>query len=384
MKKIGILTYFGDYNNGTNLQAYSVWKIVRKYHPADQVHILNFHTWKHTWRPMLYWATLQSIKNDFVRRSKNIRFLQGLPLTDRCLITADVREGWKFIDSFGFDKIYVGSDTLLELHRAQADDITPYWLSDPYVKARKIMIAASSRNVDYHQLTPRQKELLAASVGSFSRMGVRDEATYKLIRQFAGETDRRLSIVPDPTFFYDIDPSPAAAYARRRGLDRCTKPLIYLHVARNDHFAIPLAERLKAAGYLIASIRPFKPADILLNDLSPFEYAGIFRYMHATITHRFHDSIFSLKNLVPVLTYLPEGPHVTASGDSKYASLMKDFGLYDTNLLSRRAALSADAILAQLPVALHAFEEKRHAIAQQLDTKRNALENFVKETTLIQ
>lgn len=384
MKKIGILTYFGDYNNGTNLQAYSVWKIVAKYHPADEVHILNFHTWKHTWRPMLYWATPQSIKNDFVRRSKNIRFLQGLPLTDRRLITADVRQGWKFIDSFGFDKIYVGSDTLLELHRAQGDDITPYWLTDPYVKARKIMIAASSRNVDYGQLTPRQKELLAASVGSFSRMGVRDEATYKLIRQFAGETDRRLSIVPDPTFFYDIDPSPAAAYARRRGLDTCTKPIIYLHVARDDHFAVPLAERLKAAGYLVASIRPFKPADILMNDLSPFEYAGIFRYMHATITHRFHDSIFSLKNVVPVLTYLPEGPHATASGDSKYASLMKDFDLYDTNLLTCRGILDADTLLSQLPLALAAFEERKQAIGEQLDIQKNALENFVKETILIQ
>lgn len=380
MKKIGILTYFGDYNNGTNLQAYSVWKLVEKYHPADRVQILDFHTWKHTWRPMLYWATFRSVKNDFVRRKKNLQFLRALPLTERKLITADVEEAWKFIDSFHFDKIYVGSDTLLELHRVESDRITPYWLTAPGVKASKIMLAASSRDVDYGTLSPRRKELLAASVGSFSHMGVRDEATFKLIRHLAGEADPRLRIVPDPTFFYPIDPSPAAEYARAHGLDTCGKPIVFLHVRREDAFALELAARLRAAGYLIASIRPFKRADLVMNDLSPFEYAGIFRYMHATITHRFHDSIFSIKNLIPVLTYLPDPSHATASGDSKYSSLMKDFGLSETNLLTRPADITAEGILRQLPLALEAFRQRREAIAARLATKKTTLENFMQET----
>lgn len=381
MKKIGILTYFGDYNNGTNLQAYSVWKIVEKYHPGAEVRILDFHTWKHVWRPMLYWATPQSIKNDFVRRKKNLQFLGSLPLTDRKLIAADRRQAWEFIDSFGFDKIYVGSDTLLELHRTTPDEITPYWLTAPEVKAEKILIAASSRDVAYETLSPRRKQLLVASVASFGKMGVRDEATFKLIRRLAGETDPRLSIVPDPTFSYEVDPAPAAAYVRRRGLDRCERPLVYLHVRREDRFALDLAARLKAAGYLIASIRPFKAADILMNDLSPFEYAGIFRYMHVSVTHRFHDSIFSLKNLVPVLTYLPDPAYATAAGDSKYSSLMKDFGLQATNLLSRPADITAEGILRQLPVAMEAFRARKDAIAGELAAKRIALENFVKDTT---
>ena len=42
-------------------------------------------------------------------------------------------------------------------------------------------------------------------------------------------------------------------------------------------------------------------ADYCLTDISPLEWAGIFRYFSLTITDRFHVSIFSLKNGVPVV-----------------------------------------------------------------------------------
>ena len=46
MKKIGILTYFGDLNVGTNLQAYSTLNSIRSAFEGYDIEIINYQGWR--------------------------------------------------------------------------------------------------------------------------------------------------------------------------------------------------------------------------------------------------------------------------------------------------------------------------------------------------
>lgn len=49
--KIGLLTYFGDLNCGTNMQALSTFLALKKAYPHDAVEIIPFHGFRAKWLP---------------------------------------------------------------------------------------------------------------------------------------------------------------------------------------------------------------------------------------------------------------------------------------------------------------------------------------------
>lgn len=75
------------------------------------------------------------------------------------------------------------------------------------------MIAASSKNVDFDQLSERQKEDLKIAANQFSHIGLRDKATLNLFERLLGN-DNRIKYVPDPTFTFDIDYSYVERYLK--------------------------------------------------------------------------------------------------------------------------------------------------------------------------
>ena len=111
-------------------------------------------------------------------------------------VITDVAKALDFITSRKYDVIYIGADTLLELDRLPKgyDGISAYWLKD--VKAKKILIAASSKNVDFDQLSERQKEDLKIAANQFSHIGLRDKATLNLFERLLGN-DNRIKYVPE-------------------------------------------------------------------------------------------------------------------------------------------------------------------------------------------
>ena len=125
-------------------------------------------------------------------------------------------------------------------------------------------------------------------------MGVRDEATFRLLSHFTVPGDDRLQIIPDPTFTFEIDYRYIEDYIIQRKLI-FKKPIVCLHLLRSTKWASTLADYFRQEGYIIASLRPAYYADIIFTDLLAFEQIGLYRYFDLVITHRFHDSIFSIK-----------------------------------------------------------------------------------------
>jgi hypothetical protein len=302
-------------------------------------------------------------------------FKKHVTFSKERLVTSDVERALAFIRRQEYDAIYVGADTVLELKSAQADRLTPFWLH-PSIPGIKVLTAASSHSVTFETLSPRQKELIDGSLSDFRLLGVRDHATFRLLTHFAGAGDKRLEMLPDPTFIHDIDYHYIEEYFERKKI-RLTRPVVCLHLLKESHWAGALAERFRNAGYLVASLRPAYYADILFTDLSPFEQLGLYKYFSLVITHRFHDAIFSLKNRSPVIAFPENVEDVTSEGESKLATLLNAFDAATTSYIADKRTITADALFERSASAIDSFTVNRPRLDAVLSDFRSKYTHFI-------
>jgi hypothetical protein len=383
MKKIGILTYFKEYSNlGTNMQAYCTFKAIQKEYPDAQVELINYLGWTRPMRPYFSNISLNSLKKDNIRFKKYYDFFKKeLTFSKNKLITSDLKKSIEFIKKQNYNAIYVGSDTVLELRKAQKDNLTTYWL-DNSINCKKFLIAASSFNLINEALSTNQKYQIQKSIDCFSLLGVRDDATFRLLSNFIPSGDKRLQIIPDPTFTYEIDYSYVEQYIKRKRL-HFSKPIVCFHLTRDTIWAKSLANYFKKEGYVVASLRPAYYADIIFTDLSPFEQMGIYKYFDLVITHRFHDSIFCFKNFTPVIVFPKKLEDVTLYGESKYLSLFKSFHLEKTNYIDNKDKITVQYLFDMSKEAINNFAKKRDFIKVTLQENKEKYESFVRESKKI-
>ncbi len=327
--KIGVLTYYGDLNFGTNMQALSTLKSVRDAYPDEQVEIIPIHTFIPRIVPYKTFSPI-SIWRDVIRIYKYHRFKKKyLGVIGHDPIIRNLDKAIEYIQSRGYERIYVGADTLLELDRLSTsyDGLSAYWLKD--VKADKYVVAASCKSTQYEKLSEKQKEDMKIAISQFKGIAVRDRATFELFAHFVDKD--MINVLADPTFNYGVDSSYTEAYLRRKGIS-IPKKSVMIQSASEDIWLDEVVKELKAAGYFIVTLRPIHWTDLSLNDMSPLEQSAIYRYVEFVITLRFHDCVYCLMNHTPVLSYA-RGGMSTSTGESKQMSVMKDFCLYPEGYL---------------------------------------------------
>ncbi|MBR6368883.1 MAG: polysaccharide pyruvyl transferase family protein [Bacteroidaceae bacterium] len=322
--KIGLLTYYGDLNCGTNMQAYATLQALKKEYPSDEVEIIPFHGFKPSIRPYKTFSP-KNLINDIRRIRKYSKFVKEHLQVKNDVIIKDVEAALEYINSRKYDVIYVGADTLLELDRVSDNCISAYWLKD--VNAKKILIAASAKNVVFEKLTEKQQTDLKIAAGQFAYVGVRDRVTMALFERLLGN-DKKIEYIPDPTFTYHIDYSYIDTYLRKKNVVIPEKS-VFVQFYGDDYWLDDVAKDLKKRGYTMITNRGIWWSDIVLIDMSPLEQVGLYKYVSFVITHRFHDGVFCMKNHTPALIYVKSGKEfMTEYGESKHVSLLKDFGLY--------------------------------------------------------
>lgn len=323
--KIGLLTYYGDLNCGTNMQALSTFNALKSVYPHNEVEIIPFHGFR---ARMMPYKTLSPIHiwNDVKRFKKYRDFKKKQLMVKHDVVIQNVEEALRYIAARQYDVIYVGADTLLELDKLAPDydGISAYWLKD--IKAKKVLIAASSKNVTYERLTAKQQADLKTAANQFSYIGVRDRATVALFENLVGD-GKKIEYIPDPTFTYDIDYSYINTYLRKKGMQIPDKS-VFVQFYGDDYWLADVAKDLKRRGYTLVTNRGVSWSDIVLIDMSPLEQVGLYRYVSFVITHRFHDGVFCMKNHTPALIYVKSAKMMMTGGESKHVSLLKDFGLY--------------------------------------------------------
>lgn len=328
--KIGVLTYFGEINCGTNLQAYATYMAVKKIYPHDQVEVVPIHTFDaiskyKRYLPFLTWFIHHKIEKKYKEFKENKLNVSG----DTFIY--DIKEALSFIADRKYDKIYVGADTVLELNKdgRKLDMLTVYWLKD--VKADKYLIAASAGSTEYEELSDNQKSEMEVAVSQLKKIGIRDRGTARLISHFIDSNE--IKYVLDPTFTLDIDYRYAENYLRQKGIAIPQKAVL-IHASFDEKWPRKIVKKFHRLGYKVFAPRFNSWADVCLNDMSPLEQLGIYKYFSLVVTHRFHDSVFCLKNNTPVLIYVKSRIDISSkNGDSKHVSNLKDFNLYPVAFL---------------------------------------------------
>lgn len=323
--KIGLLTYYGDLNCGTNMQALSTFNALKGVYPNDEVEIIPFHGFR---ARMMPYKTLSPVNiwNDIKRFKKYSDFKKKQLQIRHDVIIKNVDDALRYIASRAYDVIYVGADTLLELDKLLPgyDGISAYWLKD--IKAKKVLIAASSKNVTYEKLSAKQQADLKVAANQFSYIGVRDRATMALF-EYLVDKNKKIEYIPDPTFTFDIDYSYIDAYLKKKHVVIPEKS-VFVQFYGDDYWLADVAKGLRLRGYTLITNRGVAWSDIVLIDMSPLEQIGLYRYVSFVITHRFHDGVFCMKNHTPALIYVKSAKIMMTGGESKHVSLLKDFGLY--------------------------------------------------------
>ena len=372
--KIGLLTYYGDLNFGTNLQAYATLLALKSIYPHDEVEIIPLHTF---WLRIIPYKSFNpvSIYRDYIRIKKFAQFKRvNLQVVEKEPNITSPQEALDYIASRNYDVIYVGADTLLELDRLPKgyDGLSCYWLKD--IKAKKIIVAASAKNTQFELLSKKQQADMVSAVSQFSKIAVRDRATYSL---FANCVDKEhIEMIPDPTFSLKIDYSFVETYLKEKKISFPNKT-VYINSASSDEWLSKVVDELKENGYCIVTPRPTGWTDLSLNDMGPLEQAGIFKYVSFVISHRFHEGVFCLKNHTPFILYAPNGM-MTANGESKHVSLLKDFNLYPYSFLgSIDTAIYADNVLGRLQQVRALF--KIEQIDSVMEKNKTSYMKFVEE-----
>lgn len=374
--KIGLLTYYGDLNCGTNMQALSTFKALQSVYPDDTVEIIPFHGFKPRMMPYKTFSP-KYMYDDVKRFRKYFNFKKTQLQVTNDVIIKPVDKALQYIASRGYDVIYVGADTLLELDKLLPgyDGISAYWLKD--IRAKKVLIAASSKNVSYDKLTDKQQEDLKEAARQFSYIGVRDRATVALFEHLVAE-NQQIEYIPDPTFTFDIDYSYIDAYLKKKHVTIPEKS-VFVQFYGDDYWLADVAKDLKQRGYTMVTNRSVSWTDIVLVDMSPLEQIGLYKYISFAITHRFHDGVFCMKNHTPALLYVRSGKEMMTGGESKHISLLKDFGLYPQAFLG---ALDSSEGLKNVwqsyEDTMKVFDEKR--VEEVLKKNKTVYLDYLKKT----
>lgn len=337
MGKIGILTFHRPPNDGSALQALSVFKIIRSLFKDREVEVIDYVPGRSLLAKMRRGRSFLSVRNPragyngFLSASKKRNFVEGnLVLSKEHIETSDYREAVGKLRG-RYELIFVGSDTVWEcINDGYAPPIPNiYWLPEP-MNCKKIAFAASANRTNVESITSGQRALLAGSLRSFDLIGVRDEVTYDFALALLDGDAGKLLRVPDPTFLLEIEKTSVASILEKCGID-LGRPVLGISLSDKAVFK-GLADRYRAKGYQILDLlyqNPYADATVT-GKVNPMEWAGMYKHLTFCITDRFHGTVFSLKNLTPFMTvdWNPSYVHSV----SKTRSLLKDFDLMDHHL----------------------------------------------------
>ena len=317
MKRIGILTFHRSVNNGAVMQAYSLSKRIASEFPETKVEIIDYHMKK---IDEYYQYTFSKyIKSDsiiikakkcaklildptMIRRLNNrttifYDSINNLPLSETKIISDSADELYNYINS-SYDVVIVGSDAVWN-HIVRGFP-NPY-LPDMRVHCRKMSYAASCYGMDFLKCTASEKEAIGKSLNDFSFVGVRDDATEDFVK-WSGSKSVPIHTC-DPTAFLDIRSIPVnekdlKQKLAKRGFD-FSKPTIGM--MGNEKMCSMIRSMYGKRYQIVALYVYVKKADVNLYDLTPYEWAYVFRYFKLLFTTYFHGTLLALRNGVPLI-----------------------------------------------------------------------------------
>ncbi len=315
--KLGILTYHQSVNNGAVMQGYSLSKKIKEIFPDLDVEIIDYrmpcvdegysYTIKSFYkgsnlRKVLGKSKLLLLDPAYLKRMKKRtevfrNVLDFLPLSEKTIKDNGTNALFDYINN-EYDILVVGSDAIWNYI---SRGFPSAYLPDRKVNICKMSYAASCYGMDYLTRPESEREEIKESLDDFSFIGVRDGATEDFVK-WSGSASETYHTC-DPTVFLDINNLPVdeekiKEKLKNRGFD-FNKPAIGM---MGSPLMFEMIKSLYGDTYQIVALYEYiKGADVNLYDLSPYEWAYVFRLFKLTFTTFFHGTLLSLRNGTPVL-----------------------------------------------------------------------------------
>jgi hypothetical protein len=298
--KIGILTFHRSYNYGAFIQCFSLIQRLKRDFPNLDVEVIDYST--------------ASSRRGYDLKLKRMRKQDGekllkiyklfdesqelyLPLSKHRMISDDYKTCFNEIDG-KYDIVIVGSDAVWN------------WIAKPFpnayflgedISAIKMSYAASAHGQYYKNMTEGQRAFLNKSVSSFRYIGTRESTTEDMLRYCHIENPIYRNC--DPSILLDLDSLPVDMNDLEKKLIDSgadfSRPIIGLMAG--GYYGKKIKEYFGNKVQIIAIYEPNRYADVFLSNLNPLEWARVFSFFNVTVTHFFHGTMISLKNLTPVI-----------------------------------------------------------------------------------
>lgn len=323
--KIGILTFHRAVNYGAVMQAYSLLTQLQHDFPEDEIEIIDYNCKEREWFkkkcPLVFLYRRSIIQGIQKYRQTKIfnQFLSYLKLSRSYLSVTN--QNVENAMTNNYDMVIVGSDAVFNW-----EDIglpNPYFLGETKVP-HKFTYAASAHLQEYENITPKQMDYLSTCLGQFEYIGVRDKSSAHFVQYVAPH-----AVLPihncDPTVFLNMDFDEMGLQAKlKKHRFNFGKKTIFVMLMHSE-YATFIRRYFGKDCQIVALMDGNPEADIYLFDLTPFEWAHVFRYGVCLITDYFHGTLLCLKNGIPVMSidtsgYF-KGHHESKSRDLLYTRL---------------------------------------------------------------
>ena len=387
--RIGILTFHRSINNGAVLQCYSLSKKLQQLFPQDSVEVIDYHMPKvDSFYSVSYrdYFRINSIigvlrrglkllldpKTVEWQRQRKQAFesvRDTLPLSEKSIYSDTCDQLFEYINQ-NYDVVVAGSDAIWNFNMRGYPN--PYFLSEA-VQCHKLAYAASCYGMNYEKLLEKHKSEIGSILSTYDFLGIRDNES----GQFLGQVGSTVEGVHtcDPTVFLDVDCLPI-------DVEKLKEKLL-ARGYRFDQESIAVMGTERMCGMvrsmygkkyqIVALYNRCRNADVSLHDLTPYEWAYVFRLFKLTFTTFFHGTLVSLRNGVPVICIALETEyaekHVTKVDDFLQRVKLQDCYFHtDYKKNVERIKQKADELLAG---------NFRELIIERMEREAQTVEPFI-------
>lgn len=390
MKKIGILTFHRSTNNGAFIQCFALYKQLQRDFPFCKIEVIDYEmpVVKRKIYPSNIFLYLEKttlrekitkIKrlvqnpNMFKRqREKDVVFassLEQLSLSSIHICEDSVEQLFEYINK-NYDIVVAGSDAIWNYSVRGFPN--PYFL-DTSVKCQKFSYAASCYGMNYESIPDKERGIIKNILESYEFLGIRDDESGLFLDKIG------CGIEPvhtcDPTVLLDVDNLPIDldllnSKLEKRGFRFDTRSI---GVMGNDAMCKMVREILGNQYQIVSLFNYCKYADVNLYDISPLEWAYIFRLFKLTFTTYFHGTLLSLRNGTPVIAIALENDY-TSKHKAKVEDFLERIGLENCYFHTDYNGANYDKIrIKSNELLCHNYKE---LIIQKMDTEKQSYQCF--------
>lgn len=316
--RIGILTFHRSINNGAVMQCYSLSKYLQQQFPQDKVEVVDYHmpkvassyevSVKSYFRgtrslKSLIWKTAKLVlnpdmfvwKRDRIAAFEKVRHI--LPLSKESILDDGTVQLFDYINNH-YDVVIAGSDAIWNY--VMRGFPNPYFL-DEKIKCQKLSYAASCYGMSYEKIPDEQRTKIRQILDSYRFLGVRDDESANFVMDIGCSSNSVHTC--DPTVFLDVEDLPIdeeelKAKLRKKGFDFDRETI---GIMGSERMCSMVRSMYGKKYQIVALYEKCRNADVNLYDLTPYEWAYVFRLFKVTFTTYFHGTMLSLRNGTPVI-----------------------------------------------------------------------------------